>query len=60
MQSQHAKHSRSLEDRLLEAAKHLREEAELLPPGALREQVQRKAARLALLAITPAPSQRLQ
>jgi hypothetical protein len=35
--------SRSLEDRLAEEAKRLREQAGLLPPGALREATLRKA-----------------
>jgi hypothetical protein len=33
----------SLEERLAEEAKRLREEAKLLPPGIVREQVLRKA-----------------
>lgn len=33
----------SLEERLSEEAKRLREEANLLPPGAVREQMLRKA-----------------
>ncbi len=37
------KQHQSLEERLSEEAKRLREEAKLLPPGALREQVLRKA-----------------
>ena len=35
----------SLEERLAEEAKRLREEAELLPPGAVRDAVLRKARR---------------
>lgn len=37
------KQNQSLEERLAAEAKRLREEAELLPPGALRDQVLRKA-----------------
>nr|WP_249145748.1 hypothetical protein [Bradyrhizobium diazoefficiens] len=37
------KQSQPLEDRLADEAKRLREQAKLLPPGALREQVLRKA-----------------
>ena len=37
------KQSNSLEERLSDEAKRLREEAKLLPPGAVREQVLRKA-----------------
>ncbi|WP_375161667.1 hypothetical protein [Bradyrhizobium sp. RDT46] len=37
------KQTQSLEERLAEEAKHLREQATLLPPGPLREQVMRKA-----------------
>jgi hypothetical protein len=37
-------HSQSLEERLAEEAKRLREEAELLPPGADREALLRKAS----------------
>jgi hypothetical protein len=37
------KQTRSLEERLSEEAKRLREEAELLPPGAVREALLRKA-----------------
>ena len=37
------KQTQSLEARLAEEAKRLREEAKLLPPGALREEVIRKA-----------------
>ena len=38
------KQVKSLEERLAEEAKRLREEARLLPPGAVREQVLRKAS----------------
>jgi hypothetical protein len=34
---------KSLEERLSEEAKHLREEAKLLPPGAVRETLLRRA-----------------
>jgi hypothetical protein len=37
------KQTQSLEERLAEEAKRLREEAKLLPPGALREEIIRKA-----------------
>jgi len=37
--------TRSLEERLAEEAERLRKEAELLPPGRLREEVLRKARR---------------
>ena len=37
------KQSQSLEERLAAEAKQLREQAALLPPGALREEVLRKA-----------------
>lgn len=37
------KQSYSLEERLVEEAKRLREEAKLLPPGAIREEVLRRA-----------------
>jgi hypothetical protein len=37
------KQTRSLEDRLAEEAKRLREQAELLPPGAVREAALQKA-----------------
>ena len=37
------KQIQSLEERLAEEAKRLRKEAKLLPPGAVREQVLRKA-----------------
>jgi hypothetical protein len=39
------KQTQSLEARLAEEAKRLREEAKLLPPGALREELIRKARR---------------
>jgi len=37
------KQSNSLEERLTDEAKRLREAAKLLPPGAVREQILRKA-----------------
>jgi hypothetical protein len=37
------KHTQSLEERLAEEAKRLREEAKLLPPGAVGEALLRKA-----------------
>jgi hypothetical protein len=37
------KRTQSLEERLAQEAKRLREEAKLLPPGALREELIRKA-----------------
>lgn len=37
------KHTRSLEERLADEAKRLREEAKLLPPGSDREDMLRKA-----------------
>jgi hypothetical protein len=37
------KQTQSLESRLAEEAKRLREEAKLLPPGALREELIRRA-----------------
>jgi hypothetical protein len=37
------KQTRSLEEQLAEEAKRLREQAELLPPGAVREAVLQKA-----------------
>jgi hypothetical protein len=37
------KQPRSLEERLADEAKRLHEQAELLPPGALRDAVERKA-----------------
>jgi hypothetical protein len=43
MQRRRIKHTTSLEDRLAEEAKRLREEADLLPPGIAREQAIRKA-----------------
>jgi hypothetical protein len=43
MQRRHFKQTQSLEDRLAEEAKRLREEAKLLPPGAGREALLRKA-----------------
>ena len=39
------KQTQSLEARLAEEAKRLREEAKLVPPGALREELIRKARR---------------
>ena len=39
----HFKQTQSLEARLAEEAKRLREEAKLLPPGALREELIRRA-----------------
>jgi hypothetical protein len=43
MQQQQRGFKQSLEQRLSDEAKHLREQAELLPHGAFREQVLRKA-----------------
>jgi hypothetical protein len=43
MQRQRVKQIHSLEDRLAEEAKRLREKAKLLPPGAARETLLRKA-----------------
>lgn len=43
MQRRRFKHIVSLEDRLAEEAKRLREEAKSLPPGAAREEMMRKA-----------------
>jgi hypothetical protein len=43
MQRRHFKQAKSLEERLADEAKRLREEARLLPPGAVREAVLRKA-----------------
>jgi hypothetical protein len=43
MQRRRVKHTTSLEDRLVEEAKRLREEANSLPPGIAREQAIRKA-----------------
>jgi hypothetical protein len=43
MQRQRLKQTNSLEERLAEEATRLREEAKLLPPGAVREALLRKA-----------------
>ena len=43
MQRRRFKQTLTLEARLTEEAKRLREEAKLLPPGALREELVRKA-----------------
>lgn len=43
MQRRRFKQAQSLEQRLAEEARRLREEAKLLPPGALREAVLRRA-----------------
>ena len=43
MQRRRVKQIQSLEDRLVEEAKRLREKAKLLPPGAARETLLRKA-----------------
>ncbi|QOZ72596.1 hypothetical protein WN72_44670 [Bradyrhizobium arachidis] len=43
MQRRHFKQIQSLEERLSEQAKRLRTEAKLLPPGAARDQMIRKA-----------------
>jgi hypothetical protein len=43
MQHRRFKQNQSLEERLSEEAKHLREEAKLLPPGAARDEIIRKA-----------------
>jgi hypothetical protein len=43
MQRRRFKQTQSLEERLANEAKRLREEANLLPPGALRDAVLRKA-----------------
>jgi hypothetical protein len=43
MQRRRFKQKQSLEERLADEAKRLREEAKLLPPGAVREAVLRKA-----------------
>ena len=43
MQRRRFKQVQSLEARLADEAKRLREEAKLLPPGALREEIIRKA-----------------
>ena len=45
MQRRRFKQTQPLEARLVEEAKRLREEAKLLPPGALREKLIRKARR---------------
>ena len=42
-QRRRLKQSKSLEERLVEEAKRLREEAKLLPPGALRDEMIRRA-----------------
>ena len=42
-QRRRLKQLESFEERLAEDAKRLREEAKLLPPGAMREQILRKA-----------------
>jgi hypothetical protein len=43
MERRHFKQTQSLEERLSEEAKRLRAEAKLLPPGAVREEMIRKA-----------------
>jgi hypothetical protein len=43
MERRHFNQGRSLEERLAEEAKRLRAEAKLLPPGAVREEMIRKA-----------------
>ena len=43
MQRRRFKQTQSLEERLSEEAKRLREEAKSLPPGAVREEMIRKA-----------------
>jgi hypothetical protein len=43
MERRHFKQAQSLEERLAEEAKRLRAEAKLLPPGALRDELIRKA-----------------
>lgn len=43
MKRRRFKQTLSLEERLAEEAKRLREQAELLPPGTLRDAVERKA-----------------
>jgi hypothetical protein len=43
MHRQRAKQIQSLEDRLAEEAKRLREKAKVLPPGAARQNLLRKA-----------------
>ncbi len=45
MQRRRFKQIQSLEERLAEEAKRLREEAKLLPPGAVRDEMVRKARR---------------
>jgi hypothetical protein len=45
MQRRRFKQIQSLEERLAEEAKRLREEAKLLPPGAVRDELVRKARR---------------
>ncbi len=45
MQRRQFKQIQSLEERLAEEAKRLREEAKLLPPGAVRDEMVRKARR---------------
>ena len=45
MQRRRFKQTRSLEERLSEEAKRLRAEAKLLPPGAARDEMIRKARR---------------
>jgi hypothetical protein len=43
MQRRRFTHAQSLEERLAEEAKRLRAEAKLLPPGAIRDEMIRKA-----------------
>jgi hypothetical protein len=43
MQRRRFKQTQSLEERLSEESKRLREEAKLLPPGAARDEIIRKA-----------------
>jgi len=43
MRRRHFKQAQSLEIRLAEESKRLREEAKLLPPGAVREELLRRA-----------------
>jgi hypothetical protein len=45
MQRRRFEQIQSLEERLAEEAKRLREEAKLLPPGAVRDELVRKARR---------------
>jgi hypothetical protein len=45
MQRRRFKQIQSLEERLAEEAKRLREEAKLFPPGAVRDELVRKARR---------------